>query len=138
MFISHGKIKAEKAGQINDMVRKIERQDPPEIIGARLRRLLEALELTSAEFCRRLGITQNRWSPIEAGTKPISKELAIVMRRVFDIPTDWTLLGHEAMLPAHIALKLQDIGDIPPTDKRHRKPMRPGSHPPRHQPPARR
>ncbi|AWB21214.1 XRE family transcriptional regulator [Methylobacterium currus] len=73
-----------------------------EAIGARLKLVREALELSQAEICRRAGIATNTWNNYEKGKNRISLDEALKVANATGIPLDYIYRGIDAFLPVHV------------------------------------
>lgn len=81
--------------------------DDAQVIGNRLRRLREALEIkTQVAFAKEIGIEKNTYNPFEKGTRQLTFETACLIRQRFKIPIDWLFWGDDENLPYHIKVKL--------------------------------
>jgi transcriptional regulator with XRE-family HTH domain len=82
--------------------------DPPEVIAPRLKAIRKALGFkTQTAFAKRLGLEKNTYNPYEKGTRPLTFEAAVTMRKLWGIPLDFTFFGADAdRMPAHILEKL--------------------------------
>jgi DNA-binding XRE family transcriptional regulator len=75
-------------------------------LAQRLKMTREALEITPAQLCRRLGIAENRWSQYENGKRRITMPVAIRLCDEFGLTLDWIYRGNPAHLPNSIRLKM--------------------------------
>lgn len=68
--------------------------DPPEIIGPRLRTLRLGLGIRSQTlFADAIGVEKNTYNPWEKGTRALTFEGALLIRRRFRIPLEWLFFG---------------------------------------------
>lgn len=68
--------------------------DPPKVIGNRLKALREELGFkTQVAFAEKLGIDKSTYNPFEKGTRPLTFEVACLIRREWGIPVDWLFFG---------------------------------------------
>lgn len=76
--------------------------DPSELIAPRLKMVRLAYGFKSqASFAKELGIEKNTYNPFEKGKRPLSFEVACLIRRRFKIPVEWLFFGeNEDQLPA--------------------------------------
>lgn len=78
-------------------------------IGARLKLVREALQLSQAEMCRRAGIAPNTWNNYEKGTNRISLDEALKVANATGVPLDYIYRGIEYFLPSHIRDAIRDM-----------------------------
>lgn len=77
-------------------------------IARRLADTREALGFTSqVDFCRAIGIEKNVYNPFEMGSRRISLNVAIKIKKRFGIPLDWIYCGDPAALPLQIYQRLR-------------------------------
>lgn len=68
--------------------------DPPEVIGPRLRRLRIALKVkTQFGFAQAIGVEKNTYNPWEKGTRPLTFEGALLIRKRYRIPLEYLFFG---------------------------------------------
>ena len=82
--------------------------DPPKVIGARLKALRLACDCrTQQAFAKEIGVEKNTYNPWEKGTRPLTFEGALLIRRRYRVPLDYLFFG-EALdeLPGRILSKL--------------------------------
>lgn len=84
--------------------------DPPEIIGPRLKALRLACECpTQQEFAEQIGVEKNTYNPWEKGTRPLTFEGALLIRKRYRIPLEYLFFGQFGEeLPSRIVKKLQE------------------------------
>jgi len=81
--------------------------DDLESIGRRLTATREALGFSSqTDFCKELNIARSTWNPFETGERRITLEVALSLRKQFNISMDWIYFGDRTALPTHILRKL--------------------------------
>lgn len=68
-------------------------------IAARLKALREALDLSQAEMCRRIGATPPQWNNWERATARIRVDVAIRLAQTFGVTLDWIYTGDARMMP---------------------------------------
>jgi transcriptional regulator with XRE-family HTH domain len=77
------------------------------------RRLIDtrkALGFSSqAEFCKEIGVEKNVYNPFEKGKRRITVDVALKIRKRFNIPLDWIYAGDPAALPVHV---YRQIGSV--------------------------
>lgn len=73
--------------------------DDPETIAARLKRLRSTLGLTQEVMCQQIGISQSRYSNYEAGSRPLTLDVAARLVHTYGITFDWVYFGATAGLP---------------------------------------
>lgn len=78
-------------------------------IGDRLRLTFAALDVTSAEVCRRTGITESQLSQFLGGKnqRRITVDAAYKLRDEFRLTLDWIYDGDPSGLPNSLAAKLR-------------------------------
>lgn len=84
--------------------------DAPEIIGPRLKALRIALGVRrQSEFAESIGIEKQTYNPWEKGTRALTFEGALLIRKRYRIPLDYLFFG-EAIdeLPAKVHRNLRD------------------------------
>lgn len=72
----------------------------------RLSDTVKALELTPAELCRVIDISESRWSNYTTGDRKITLEIANKLCDEFGLTLDWIYRGNPAGLPHAIRIKL--------------------------------
>lgn len=84
--------------------------DEPKIVGARLKALRLAVDCrTQIEFAKEIGVEKNTYNPWEKGTRALTFEGALLIRKRYRVPLDYLFFGDAAdELPARIVKKLQD------------------------------
>ncbi len=84
--------------------------DAPEIVGPRLRRLRLACGFkTQKQFADAIGVEKNTYNPWEKGTRPLTFEGALLIRRRFKVPLDYLFFGDlQDEIPSRILKQLQD------------------------------
>lgn len=71
--------------------------DPPNVIGPRLKALREALGFESQiAFAKKIGVEKNTYNPWEKGTRPLTFEGALLIRKRFRIPLEYLFFGEFA------------------------------------------
>lgn len=84
--------------------------DQPEQIGARLRRLREALGFSTAkEFAQFLDIDHTAWNHFERGRRAPLPADAVKVCAKTGVSLDWIYRGMEHTLPLHIVQKLHEV-----------------------------
>ena len=78
-------------------------------IADRLVRTREALSLSQAAFAEAVGVEKNIYNPFERGRRRITIDVAIKIRKRFNIPLDWIFCGDPSQLPAKIYRKVGNI-----------------------------
>ncbi len=58
------------------------------------------------DFCREIGTEKNVYNPFEKGSRPISLDVALKIRKRFAISLDWTYCGDPAALSPEVARAL--------------------------------
>lgn len=83
--------------------------DTPEIIGPRLKALRIAVGCrTQIEFAKEIGVEKNTYNPWEKGTRQLTFEGALLIRKRYRIPLDYLFFGEAAdELPAKVHKSLQ-------------------------------
>lgn len=75
------------------------------------RRLVDTREAlgftTQVDFCRAIGIEKNVYNPFEMGSRRISLNVAIRIKKQFGIPLDWVYCGDPAALPLQVSKRLR-------------------------------
>lgn len=77
--------------------------DRPEQIGARLRKLRDAVGINQASMAKTLGITQSAWSQYESGSRRITLEVSASAAARFGVTLDWIYRGDPSGLPMKLA-----------------------------------
>jgi transcriptional regulator with XRE-family HTH domain len=81
--------------------------DDPKIVGARLKALrLELGYKSQTAFAEKLGIEKNTYNPYEKGTRALTFETALKIRRNFGVSVDWLFFGDLGMTSQSLMLKL--------------------------------
>jgi transcriptional regulator with XRE-family HTH domain len=62
-------------------------------VGARLRRLREARDISQVELAKRLGVTQSNISEMERGIRSVTADLAVKLSRTLRVSIDEILVG---------------------------------------------
>jgi ribosome-binding protein aMBF1 (putative translation factor) len=75
-------------------------------IAKRLQLTREALEVSAAELCRRIGCKPNRWSQYEGGERRITLEIADKICEAYGVTLDWIYRGDPSALPSKLHQKL--------------------------------
>jgi len=57
-------------------------------------------------FCKEIGVKKNVYNPFEKGERRISVDVALKIKKRFNVPTDWIYAGDPSSLPANIYRKL--------------------------------
>jgi ribosome-binding protein aMBF1 (putative translation factor) len=78
-------------------------------IGRRLLKTREALGLSQAEFCRRIGVQRNLYNPFEKGRRRITIDVATKIRDRYGISLDWIYCADQRALPSDLYQKLASI-----------------------------
>jgi DNA-binding XRE family transcriptional regulator len=78
-------------------------------IGERLRVTREALGLSQAELCRRLGISPAAWNNAETGDNRIGIDNAMLLCKTTGVTLDWIYLGHRGGLPQKLAVDIERL-----------------------------
>jgi transcriptional regulator with XRE-family HTH domain len=78
-------------------------------IGERLRVTREALGLSQAELCRRLGISPAAWNNAETGDNRIGIDNAMLLCKATGVTLDWIYLGHRGGLPQKLAVDIERL-----------------------------
>lgn len=81
----------------------------PERIGARLKLLREALNLTPSEMADMLGIERTYWSRFEGGKRAITEPFAALLVDRFGVSLDFLILGRWDRLPFDLAAKMRAV-----------------------------
>lgn len=84
--------------------------DPPETIGRRLKAVRLAVGCrTQTDFARAIGVEKNTYNPWEKGTRPLTFEGALLIRKRYKIPLDYLFFGEaQDEIPARILNNLQN------------------------------
>jgi len=84
--------------------------DPPQVIGPRLKALRLAVECrTQLEFAKEIGVEKNTYNPWEKGTRELTFEGALLIRKRYKIPLDYLFFGEgREDIPGRILKKLQE------------------------------
>lgn len=77
------------------------------LIGERLKRTREAMELNQATWCRLVGIETQAWNNYERGLRRISVDQAIKVCQATGVSLDWIYRGIAFGLPIELATALQ-------------------------------
>jgi hypothetical protein len=84
--------------------------DPDFDQNAYVRRLQLLREIVSGEnqvdFAERLGIDVKRWNNYERGY-PLPREIAFLLRKMFDVCPGWIWFGLEGNMPSHLREKIK-------------------------------
>jgi transcriptional regulator with XRE-family HTH domain len=88
-------------------------------ISSRLLKTREALGLSQAEFCRQIAVERNLYNPFEKGRRRIPVDVALRVKRRFNISLDWIYAGDPSQLSTELYGKL-----APPSDRPDRIPQR--------------
>ena len=83
-------------------------------IGQRLSHLRQVMGLTQIEMGEKLGMTGPRWANYETGTSRIPVDEALKLVTLASVSLDWIYYGNRAMLPVHLAEKLDSVKPTPP------------------------
>jgi DNA-binding XRE family transcriptional regulator len=78
-------------------------------IGERLRVTREALGLSQAELCRRLGISPAAWNNAETGDNRIGIDNAMLLCKAIGVTLDWIYMGHRGGLPQKLAVEIERL-----------------------------
>jgi DNA-binding XRE family transcriptional regulator len=78
-------------------------------IGDRLRLTREALGLSQAELCRRVGFSPAAWNNAETGDNRIGIDNAIELCKATGVTLDWIFLGHRGGLPQKLAVDIERL-----------------------------
>lgn len=62
-------------------------------VGARLRRVREARDISQVELAKRLGVTQSNVSEMERGIRSVTSDLAVKLARTLRVSVDEILVG---------------------------------------------
>jgi len=89
------------------MTRK--RLDGRNDVGERLRLTREALGLSQAELCRRVGISPAAWNNAETGDNRLRVDNAMELCKATGVTLDWIYLGHRAGLPQKLAVDIERL-----------------------------
>jgi len=81
----------------------------PELTGARLRALREALGLKPMEMADSLGIERTYWSRWEGGKRLLPQDTAAKICETYPATMDYLLLGRVQTLPPGIAAKIRPL-----------------------------
>ncbi len=83
--------------------------DSPAIIGKRLKTLRIALGFkTQTAFAAKMGLTKSVYNPWEKGTRPLTFEGALLIKRHFKIPLDYLFFGETEGLTLGIIRKIAE------------------------------
>jgi len=77
--------------------------------GERLRLTREALGLSQAELCRRVGISPAAWNNAETGDNRLGVDNAMELCKATGVTLDWIYLGHRAGLPQKLAVDIERL-----------------------------
>ncbi len=82
--------------------------DAPEIIGPRLKALRLACDCTTQQqFAKEIGVEKNTYNPWEKGTRELSFEGALLIRKRYKVPLDYLFFGEaREEIPGRILKKL--------------------------------
>lgn len=82
--------------------------DPPEIIGPRLKALRLAVDCrTQQDFAHEIGVEKNTYNPWEKGTRELTFEGALLIRKRYKVPLDYLFFGEaREEIPGRILKKL--------------------------------
>ena len=75
----------------------------------RLRLTREALGLSQAELCRRVGFSPAAWNNAETGDNRIGIDNAIELCKATGVTLDWIFLGHRGGLPQKLAVDIERL-----------------------------
>jgi transcriptional regulator with XRE-family HTH domain len=78
-------------------------EDTPEAVGARLRKVREALNLSKRDFAERAGLTEQTYGPFENARRPLSLEAAKRLRACYGLSLEFMYFGSKDDLPHRIA-----------------------------------
>jgi antitoxin component HigA of HigAB toxin-antitoxin module len=78
-------------------------------ISARLAATQAALGLRSAEVCRQIGITPNRWSQYVNGKRPLTLDVADRLCTTYGLTLDWLYRGNINGIPHAVARKIRAV-----------------------------
>lgn len=86
-------------------------KDPPEVIGPRLKALRLALEIKSqTAFAKSINVEKNTYNPWEKGSRELTFEGALLIRRKHKIPLEYLFFGEFAdELPYRIRRRLDRV-----------------------------
>lgn len=76
-------------------------------LGNRLKLTREALDISTADLCKRIRIKPNRWSQYESGERRITVEVANKLCDEFALSLDWIYRANPAQLPNALRLKMR-------------------------------
>lgn len=84
--------------------------DPPEVLGPRLKALRLALGVKSqTDFAKAIGVEKNTYNPWENGSRPLTFEGALLIRKRYRIPLDFLFFGEARdELPVKVARNLDE------------------------------
>jgi transcriptional regulator with XRE-family HTH domain len=81
--------------------------DPPKVVGKRLRSLRLALGFrTQVAFAKEIGVEKNTYNPWEKGSRSLTFEGALLIRKRFGIPLDYLFFGDADGLSVGISRKI--------------------------------
>lgn len=83
-------------------------------IGKRLNHLRRVMGLTQAQIAEMLSMTGPRWANYETGTSRIPVDEALKLVRIASVSLDWIYYGNRAVLPLHLAEKIDAMATEPP------------------------
>jgi transcriptional regulator with XRE-family HTH domain len=86
-------------------------------MGQRLRLTREALGLSQAELCRRVGISPAAWNNAETGDNRIGIDNAMLLCRTVGVTLDWIYQGHRGGLPQKLAVEIERLAKRPPKQR---------------------
>lgn len=75
-------------------------------LAKRLKETREAIGISAADLCKRIGVKQNRWSQYESGERRITVAVANKLCDEFDLSLDWIYRANPAQLPHALRLKM--------------------------------
>ena len=84
--------------------------DHPKVVGRRLKSLREALDFkTQVAFAEEIGVEKNTYNPWEKGTRQLTFEGALLIRKRFGIPLDYLYFGEPGGLPVRLYKRLAEL-----------------------------
>jgi DNA-binding XRE family transcriptional regulator len=78
-----------------------------EELARRVKASREALGLSQAKLCKRIGCSTNRWSQYENGKRDITLEIAMKLCHEFRLSLDWIYRGDPSSLPHELRLDIK-------------------------------
>jgi transcriptional regulator with XRE-family HTH domain len=94
-----------------------EEDDSWEAVGARLKAVREMHSLTRQEMADRLGMSPQGYGAAEKATRRLSLDAAMLLRKEFKLPLEFTYFGNMADLPTRISKHLMSIPHVKSAQK---------------------